>query len=139
MAIPAEAASWAASVVTGVVQHAPNTIEDPELRSRGAILERVHLVVNKRLCFGISFRLSEAPALQSTPGSILEQHTDVICREPVKISQNEMKKVKGGGRPRRFVPLRPGRLETIGSGPKGGVRFPRSKNERSWQLLPQRS
>lgn len=126
----------AAGVAAGVVQRAPDTIEDPQLRSRGAILEPVHLVVGKRLYPGIPFRLSEAPALQSTPVPLLDQHTDVIRREPLKISQNEMKRLKGGGRPRRFVPLRPGRPKTIGSGPKGGVRFPGSKNERSWQLFP---
>ncbi len=80
----------AAEVAPGVVHRAPDTIEDPQFRSRGAILELVHPLVGKRLYAGIPFRLSEAPALESTPAPIWGQHTDVICRQPLKISQNEV-------------------------------------------------
>jgi crotonobetainyl-CoA:carnitine CoA-transferase CaiB-like acyl-CoA transferase len=58
-------------VATGVVQHAPDTIEDTQLRSRGSISELVHLVVRKILRLGISFGLSEVPTLQSTPAPSL--------------------------------------------------------------------
>lgn len=86
-----------AGVAAGVVQRAPDSIEDPQLKWQGAIVELDHPVVGKRLYPGIPFKLSEAPPLQSTPAPLLGQHTDEICRELLEMSQEEIERLKEEG------------------------------------------
>ena len=87
----------AAGVPAGVVQRAPDTIEDPQLKSRGGIVEVVHPVVGKRLYPGIPFKFSSMTLPGSKPAPLLGQHTDEICRELLKLPQEEIDRLKQEG------------------------------------------
>jgi len=86
-----------AGVAAGVVQRAPDAIDDPQLRWRGAIMELDHPVAGKRLYPGIPFKLSGIPPLRSTPAPLLGQHTEEICRELLGMSPPEIKSLKEEG------------------------------------------
>lgn len=81
-------------VAAGVVQRAPDSMKDPQLKWDNAIIELDHPVVGKRLYPGIPFKLSETPPLPSTPPPLLGQHTDEICRELLNMSAEEIKRLK---------------------------------------------
>jgi len=84
-------------IAAGVAQKAPYTIEDPQLKWRGAIIEIDHPVVGKRLYSGIPFKFSEMPLPPSTPAPLLGQHTDEICREFLKMPEEEIRRLKEEG------------------------------------------
>jgi len=80
-----------AGIAAGVVQSVSDVMQDPQLKWDGAILELDHPVVGKRLYQGIPYRLSGIGPLESRPAPLLGQHTDEICREVLKISEEELK------------------------------------------------
>ena len=84
-------------IAAGVAQKAPYTIEDPQLKWRGAIIEIEHPVVGKKIYPGIPFKFSEMPLPPSTPAPLLGQHTDEICREFMKMSEEEIRRLKEEG------------------------------------------
>jgi crotonobetainyl-CoA:carnitine CoA-transferase CaiB-like acyl-CoA transferase len=84
-------------VETADILKAPYTIEDPQLKWRDAITEIDHPVVGKKIYPGIPFKFSEMPLPQSTPAPILGQHTDEICRELLKMSEEEIRRLKEEG------------------------------------------
>jgi crotonobetainyl-CoA:carnitine CoA-transferase CaiB-like acyl-CoA transferase len=86
-----------AGVAAGVVQRAHDSIDDPQLRWQGAIIELDHPKAGKRLYPGIPFKLSGTPPLRSTPTPLLGQHTDEICRELLKMAEEEVKRLKEKG------------------------------------------
>jgi benzylsuccinate CoA-transferase BbsF subunit len=80
----------AAGVAAGVVQRAPDTLEDPQLKWLGAIIELEHPVAGKTLYPVIPFHLSGMPPLPSRPAPLLGQHTKEICRDVLNISEEEI-------------------------------------------------
>lgn len=83
----------AAGVAAGVVQRAPDTLADPQLRWLGSIVELDHSVAGARLYPGVPFRMSGASPMQSTPAPLLGQHTEEICREVLKMSDEEIQQL----------------------------------------------
>jgi benzylsuccinate CoA-transferase BbsF subunit len=83
----------AAGVAAGEVQRAPDTLADPQLKWDGAIVELDHPVSGKRLYPGVPFRMSGTPPLESTTAPLLGQHTEEICRELLKMSDEEIKRL----------------------------------------------
>ena len=83
-----------AGVAAGVVQRAPDTMEDPQLLFEHALVELDHAEVGKRLYNNIPFHMSETPPLPSSTAPLLGQHTDEICRELLKMSAGEIEKLK---------------------------------------------
>ena len=83
----------AAGIAAGEVQRAPDTLADPQLKWDGAIVELDHPVSGKRLYPGVPFRMSATPPLKSTPAPLLGQHTEEICRDLLKISDEEIKRL----------------------------------------------
>ena len=86
-----------AGVAAGVVQRAPDTMEDPQIKHDNALIEIDHPVVGKRLYPNIPFKMSETPPVPSTSPVLLGQHTDEICRQLLGMSENEIKKLKEEG------------------------------------------
>jgi benzylsuccinate CoA-transferase BbsF subunit len=82
-----------AGVAAGVVQRAPDTLADPQLRWLGSTVELDHPVSGKRLYPGVPFRMSGAPPVQSTAAPLLGQHTEEICRELLKMSGEEIRRL----------------------------------------------
>jgi crotonobetainyl-CoA:carnitine CoA-transferase CaiB-like acyl-CoA transferase len=85
-----------AGVPAGVVQRAPDTMEDPQLLFEHALVELDHAEVGKRLYNNVPFRMSETPPLPSSTAPLLGQHTDEICSELLKMSAAEIEKLKAG-------------------------------------------
>ena len=83
----------AAGVAAGVVQRAPDTLADPQLKWDGAIIELDHPTAGKRLYPGVPFRLSGVPQFKSAPAPMLGQHTEEICRELFAMPDDEIKKL----------------------------------------------
>jgi crotonobetainyl-CoA:carnitine CoA-transferase CaiB-like acyl-CoA transferase len=83
-----------AGVAAGVVQRAPDTMNDPQIAFDKALIELDHPAVGKRLYPNIPFHMSETPVVPSSPAPLLGQHTDEICRELLKMSVGEIEKLK---------------------------------------------
>ncbi len=86
-----------AGVPAGVVMHASNTLKDPHLRARDAIVELEHSVTGRKPYPSTPFKLSATPPLPSTPAPLFGQHTDEICREILQLPENEIKRLKEAG------------------------------------------
>jgi len=80
----------AAGVAAGVVQRAPDTLADPQLKWLGAIVEIDHPVAGPRLYPNVPFKMSGASGFQSTSPPMLGQHTEEICRELLRMSDQEI-------------------------------------------------
>ena len=87
----------AAGVPAGVVQRAPDSINDPQLQHAGAIVELDHPVAGKRLYPGIPFHLSGGFPFQSTTAPLLGQHTEEICHQVLEMSEDEIKVLEEEG------------------------------------------
>ena len=87
----------AQGVPAGIVQRAPDSIEDPQLQHFGAVIELDHPVAGKRLYPGIPFHFSASSQLVSAPAPILGQHTDEICREVLGMTEDQIEKLKSQG------------------------------------------
>ena len=80
----------AAGVAAGMAQSATDTLDDPQLKWLGAIIELEHPVAGKTLYPVIPFHLSGTPPLPSKPAPLLGQHTKEICRDVLGISEEEI-------------------------------------------------
>jgi len=85
-----------AGVAAGVVQRAPDTMNDPQIAFDKALIELDHPTVGKRLYPNIPFHMSETPPAPSSLAPFLGQHTEEICRELLGISDEEIKRLKEG-------------------------------------------
>jgi benzylsuccinate CoA-transferase BbsF subunit len=83
----------AAGVAAGVVQRAPDTLADPQLKWLGSTVELDHPVSGKRLYPGVPFKMSGAQPVQSTAAPLLGQHTEEICRDLLKMSGEETQRL----------------------------------------------
>lgn len=82
-----------AGVAAGVVQRATDTIDDPQLKWLGAVIELDHPVVGKRLYPGIPFKLSGISTPESKPAPLLGQHTEEICGQLLGMKEEEIKRL----------------------------------------------
>ena len=84
----------AAGVAAGVAQRSIDTINDPQLKWLGAIIEVDHPVAGKRLYPGIPFKISNMTLRSSTAAPLLGQHTEEICRELLQMSEGDISRLK---------------------------------------------
>ncbi len=84
-------------VPAGIVQRAPDSIDDPQLQHVGAVIELDHPVAGKRLYPGIPFHLSGASVSKSTAAPLLGQHTEEICRDVLEMPEDEMRSLEAEG------------------------------------------
>jgi len=78
-----------AGVPAGVVQNASDVYSDPQLRHRGLLWPMVHPEVGEFTHLGQAFQLSETPAQAFRPSPCIGEHTEMICRELLDISDEE--------------------------------------------------
>ena len=83
----------AVGVAAGVVQRAPDTLADPQLKWDGAIVELDHPVAGRRLYPGVPFKMSGAEIPASTAAPMLGEHTEEICRGLLRMSDDEIKRL----------------------------------------------
>jgi benzylsuccinate CoA-transferase BbsF subunit len=83
----------AMGVAAGVVQRAPDTLADPQLKWDCAIVELDHPVAGPRLYPGVPFKMSGAEIRGSTAAPMLGQHTEEICRDLLQMSDDEIRRL----------------------------------------------
>jgi benzylsuccinate CoA-transferase BbsF subunit len=83
----------AAGVPAGVVHRAPDTLADPQLKWLNSTVELDHPVSGKRLYPNIPFKLSGASPAHSTAAPLLGQHTEEICRDLLKMPDDEIQRL----------------------------------------------
>jgi len=83
-----------AGVAAGIVQRGPDTIEDPQLKHLGAIIELDHPVAGKRLYPAIPFKMCDTQPLKSIRAPLLGEHTEEICRQLLGMPQDEIERLK---------------------------------------------
>ena len=87
-----------AAVSAGVVSWPDDLIlRDPHLKARGFIIELEHPAAGKTHHVSQPIRLSETPALPSTPAPMFDQHTDEVLHDILEISEEEIKKLRDEG------------------------------------------
>lgn len=80
-------------IAAGVVQRATDTLADPQIKWDGAIIELDHAVSGPRLYPGVPFSMSGTSPLTSTPAPLLGEHTEEICRDLLKMNDDDIKRL----------------------------------------------
>jgi crotonobetainyl-CoA:carnitine CoA-transferase CaiB-like acyl-CoA transferase len=83
----------AKGVAAGIVQRSTDTLEDPQLKWLGAIIELDHPAAGKTSYPAIPFRMSGTSPLTSRPAPLLGQHTKEICRERLNMEEDEIRQL----------------------------------------------
>ncbi len=76
-------------VPAGMVQKSENLYNDPQLKHRGYFWEVTHPVVGKHLLESQAFQLPKSPRRLRMPSPCLGEHTEYICREILKFTDEE--------------------------------------------------
>lgn len=80
-----------AGVPTGVVQDAEDVlVHDPQVRARGYYVYLDHPEAGHTAYDGTPFRLSATPGQPSRPAPRMGEHTDVVCKEILGMSEGEI-------------------------------------------------
>jgi benzylsuccinate CoA-transferase BbsF subunit len=87
----------AAGVAAGEAQRSAETIDDPQLKWLNALVEVDHPVSGRRLYPNVPFRISNMKLPPSRPAPLLGQHTEEICRETLKMSDETIGVLKEEG------------------------------------------
>jgi crotonobetainyl-CoA:carnitine CoA-transferase CaiB-like acyl-CoA transferase len=78
-----------AGVPAGVVKNGADIYNDPQLRHRNYFWELKHPEMGPFTHLGQSFVLSKTPAEARRPSPCLGEHTELICKEFLKMSEDE--------------------------------------------------
>jgi crotonobetainyl-CoA:carnitine CoA-transferase CaiB-like acyl-CoA transferase len=70
-----------AGIPMGAINTLDKVVEHPQVKARGAIVEREHPVAGKVRMVGVPVRLSETPGSVRQPAPLLGQHTDQVLRD----------------------------------------------------------
>ncbi len=81
----------AAGVPAGVVQTAEDVLDkDPHLKERGYYVYLDHPEAGRTAYDGPPFRLSKTPGRLRSPACLLGEHTQYVCKEILKLSDEEI-------------------------------------------------
>lgn len=78
-----------ANVPAGIVENGEDRQKDPQLAYRGFFRRLSHPEMGEVVCEGDGFILSKTPAEIKTPGPLLGEHTELICREILGMNDDE--------------------------------------------------
>lgn len=84
-------------IPAGIVQKCEDLYNDPQLRHRGYFWEVEHPVIGKSLFESEAFQLSETPRKLKTPSPCIGEHTEYVCREILKLSEEEFAELMKDG------------------------------------------
>jgi len=87
----------AVGISAGVVQHADDTLADPQLKWDGALMELDHPATGKQVYPNVLFRLSETPARESVRAPLFGEHTEEVCRELLRMEEDEINRLLDEG------------------------------------------
>ena len=84
-------------IAAGVVQNAQDLLEkDPQLRHRGFFQLLKHPDMGMVYHMGWPVNLSRTP-YQLTCAPLLGEHTEMVCRDILKLSEDEIRELKSSG------------------------------------------
>lgn len=84
-------------VPSGIAKNSRDIAEDPQLAGRNTFWKMDHPVLGKVSHLGQLFTLSRTPAQPRLPGPCLGQHTAMVCREILGMSDEEFVALYGQG------------------------------------------
>jgi len=84
-------------VAAGIVQTGQDLYEDPQLKHRGHSWIVNHREMGAFPCFGQAAKLSKTPAEGRMPSPCLGEHTEYICHEILKLSDEEFVELLADG------------------------------------------
>lgn len=77
------------SVSAGIVENSVDIFNDPQLKARGFIQQLNHDEMGQVSHHNVAFKLSKTPCELNTPGPLLGQHSEYVCREFLGMSDEE--------------------------------------------------
>jgi len=86
-----------AGVPCGIVADGERLVNDPHLKARGYYWELKHPEIGLSLHASQPFKLSKTPAKPKMPAPCLGEHTEFVCREILKISDEEFLELLSSG------------------------------------------
>ncbi len=86
-----------AGVPAGVAQKGEDLYNDPQLKQFGYFWEVDHPVIGKHQLESHAFNLPEAPRKLKTPAPCMGEHTEYVCREILKLSDEEFVELLADG------------------------------------------
>ena len=87
----------AAGVPCSVVANGEILVNDPHLKERGYYWELPHQEMGTVLTPGQPFKMSKTPAQPKMAAPCLGEHTEFVCRELLKMSDEEFIELLGSG------------------------------------------
>ncbi|MFC2016496.1 CaiB/BaiF CoA transferase family protein, partial [Chloroflexota bacterium] len=86
-----------AGVPAGIVSKAQDLHQDPQLKHRNHFWILEHPVIGRHTYDAPAFRLSEAPAEPRMPAPCLGQHNELVCRQILGLSDDEIAQLLAQG------------------------------------------
>lgn len=86
-----------AGVPCGVVADGERLVNDPQLKSRGYYWELEHSEIGLALHAGQPFKMSKTPAVPRMSSPCLGEHTELVCKEFLKMSDEEFLRLFDSG------------------------------------------
>jgi formyl-CoA transferase len=96
-AAPLEKILEEAGVPAGRIYRAPEMMADPHFRAREAIVQVMHRTLGPLAMQNVAPRLSETPGKVRHAGPELGEHTDAVLRERLKLTAEELRRLRDGG------------------------------------------
>ncbi len=92
-----EAILLPAGIPMGAINTIDRVADHPQVKARGAILEREHPVAGKIPVLAPPFRMSRTPGEVTQPAPLLGEHTDAVLRELLGLSDQEIAALREAG------------------------------------------
>ena len=84
-------------IPVGAINNLAEVVRHPQVKARGSLVEMDHPSVGKVSVVGVPARLSATPGSVRTPSPTLGQHTDVVLREVLALSDAQIAALRAAG------------------------------------------
>ncbi|MBN1849385.1 MAG: CoA transferase [Deltaproteobacteria bacterium] len=85
------------NISAGIVENSADILNDPQIKERQFFEKLEHPHLGSFFHHGVGFRLSKTPCNPRTPGPILGQHTEHVCRELLGLGKDEYENLVDAG------------------------------------------
>lgn len=86
-----------AGIPIGAINNVAQVVEHPQVKARGSIVEMDHPRAGKVNVVGVPIRFSETPGSVRTPSPSLGEHTEVVLRELLGMTEQEVEALRMAG------------------------------------------
>ena len=84
-------------ISAGVIENSEDLFKDPQIQERGSFKKLDHEEIGRFSHRNLPFKLSKTPCDVTSPGPLAGQHTEMVCREFLKMSDNEFVRLLNAG------------------------------------------